>query len=208
MFKKICLIVCTAVLICCTSSCSGKAYTMQEEVEAWNQATENTLARYNAVKDLSNQHLEEFINLYVYNEYDADLESLFSIPEKVIIEEEGQIKENFLHQVKRRAYIDGYDSYYYTFASANKIDKDDLATELRAFYEKYGNLQDKEVVEGDKDLSSFLFHGVTIKEHMFFTALHSPSVTEIWILEGRSGSSITVRAIWTNNQIVSVNRSV
>lgn len=194
-FKILAVVLMTFLMLMCTG-CTN-SYTMSKEVEMWNTATEATKTRYAEVKELGIANEEAMLNLLVFNKYDESLIELFENKEEKV-GEEGRPVKNFLNRVRDYEREDGYDAYYFEYARAHNIAVEDLYDALCTFS------------KGDttKDLSDFLFLNPTIKTHKFFTSLNTPTVTEVFQIQGESGSVVTAIIVWKDNKIIFVTRSL
>ena len=206
------LLLCSFIL----ASCGESGYTMQQEVDAWNEATERTLNRYNQVKELSLPAEQKFIELFIFNKYDESLEQFFEDisenDQEISSEDSEGYNKTFLQLKKEGVTTDAYDVYFNSYASSHDILPVNLYQELMTYDEKYGNLsiEDKMDLELDMtdNLYDFLYYSPHIKEHKFFTALHSATVTEIYVIEGSSNATVSVVVLWSNNKIIGVSRKV
>ena len=214
--RKGCVIFLVIIEMLLLTSCGAGGYTMQQEVDAWNEATERTLSRYNQVKELSLPMEQKFIDLFVFNKYDESLEQFFediSASEQEVSSEEAEgYNKTFLQLKKEGVTTDAYDVYFNSYASSHDILPVNLYQELMSYDEKYGmlSIEDKMDLELDMqdNLYDFLYYSPQIKEHKFFTALHSATVTEVYVIEGSSNATVSVVVLWSNNKIIGVSRKV
>lgn len=200
------------IILLSFTGCTVSSYTMEQEVQLWNEASERTKARYNSVKELSSKHWESLEKAYLRNEYSEDLVDLYT-PTEELNTSEGYPNYNFFELLlKDPTTKDSYDSYLYLFADTKKIIRTDLFTHIDNYFEQYGYLSAEEMQKLDlapeENFNDFLFYKPNIIMHKFFTGLNSPSVTEIIKYEGYGGAYITVKVTWLDNKIIDVERSV
>lgn len=194
------------------SSCTTQQYTMEQEVEMWNEATARTLDRYNTAKELSEKYSDMLYRLFVYNEYNEALEAIFEVKEHTEtdtgIETAGAYEVSFLESKRIGEVVDSYDGYMLSFADSYRIPFTELPKRVEEFYRQYEgySLEELANLDVETNLSTYRFYEPRVSLHKYFTALNSPTVMEIWKLEGKDGVPLTIRVLWADNKIIFVDR--
>lgn len=194
--KRLAVVILASMMLMCTG-CTN-SYTMSQEVQMWNTVTEATINRYNSAKEKGIANEEAMLKLLVFNQYDESLYPLFDTSKDEDYADEGRPDKSFIGRVRDYEREDAYDAYYFEYARAHQIPVEDLYSALQAY----------EAGDTSKDLSDFLFTQPKIVLHKFFTSMNTPTVTEVYKIQGASGSMLSVIILWKDDKILYVIRSV